>query len=79
MLRRAREVIGRVDLVPAPLEEELRKLAEADGWKAKDLLMALRFAVSGKKVTPPIIESMCVLGREACLARIEAAAARVEA
>ena len=75
MLRRAREVLLRVDLVPAPLEEELRKLAEAEGWKAKDLLMALRFAVSGKKVTPPIIESMCVLGREACLARVEAAAA----
>jgi glutamyl-tRNA synthetase len=68
-------VIGRVDLVPATLEAELRALAEAGGWKAKDLLMALRFAVSGKKVTPPIIESMCVLGREACVARIEAAAA----
>jgi len=75
MLRRAGEVMKRVDLVPAPLEEELRKLADADGWKAKDLLMALRFAVSGKKVTPPIIESMCVLGREACVLRIEAAAA----
>jgi glutamyl-tRNA synthetase len=75
MLRRAREVIGRVDPVPATLEAELRALAESGGWKAKDLLMALRFAVSGKKVTPPIIESMCVLGREACMARVEAAAA----
>jgi glutamyl-tRNA synthetase len=77
MLRRARDVIGRVDLVPGPLEEELRKLADGAGWKAKDLLMSLRFAVSGKKVTPPIIESMCVLGREACTARVEAAAARL--
>ncbi|MFI5404035.1 MAG: hypothetical protein ACHQ1G_13935, partial [Planctomycetota bacterium] len=75
MLRRAKEALSRVELVPGPLEDGLRKLAEADGWKAKDLLMALRFAVSGKKVTPPIIESMCVLGREACLARVEAAAA----
>lgn len=77
MLRRARDVIGRSDLVPATLEAELRALAEAEGLKAKDLLMALRFAVSGKKVTPPIIESMCVLGREACMARVEAAAARL--
>jgi glutamyl-tRNA synthetase len=77
MLRSARDLIGRVDLVPAALEEELRRLADGAGWKAKDLLMALRFAVSGKKVTPPIIESMCVLGREATVERVEAAAARL--
>ncbi|MCK6462034.1 MAG: glutamate--tRNA ligase [Planctomycetes bacterium] len=77
MLRRARDVVAATDPVPATLEAGLRALAEGGGWKAKDLLMALRFAVSGKKVTPPIIESMCVLGRDACAARIEAAAARL--
>ena len=35
--------------------------------------MALRVAVTGKRVTPPLIESMCVLGRETCIQRIDAA------
>jgi glutamyl-tRNA synthetase len=78
MLKRARETLGAAPLEAKPLEDALRQLADAHGWKAKDLLMALRFAVSGKKVTPPIIESMCALGREACLARIDAAAALLE-
>jgi glutamyl-tRNA synthetase len=75
MLRRARDVVATAD--PETLETELRSLADSSGWKAKDLLMAIRFAVSGKKVTPPIIESMIVLGQETGAARIEAAAARL--
>jgi len=75
MLRRARDVVAISEPVPATLEAELRKLADSSGWKARELLMSLRFAVSGKKVTPPIVESMCVLGPDACAARIEKAAA----
>jgi glutamyl-tRNA synthetase len=78
MLGRARETLATAPFEAKPLEEALRQLAEASGWKARDLLMTLRFAVSGKKVTPPIIESMCVLGRETCVARAAAAAALLE-
>jgi len=33
--------------------------------------MILRIAISGKKVTPPLNESMELLGKEECISRIE--------
>jgi len=74
LLRGARQVIARAEaLEPTGLEAELRKLAEDATWKPRELFMALRTAVSGKSVTPPLIESLCVLGRAACIERIDAA------
>jgi glutamyl-tRNA synthetase len=74
MLRLARQVIATCDpLEKEPLEARLRALAEEGGWKPKELFQALRWAVSGKKVTPPLVESMCLLGRAACIERIDAA------
>jgi glutamyl-tRNA synthetase len=74
MLRLARQVVATSDgLAKEPLEARLRALAEEGGWKPKELFQALRWAVSGKKVTPPLIESMCLLGKAACIERIDAA------
>ena len=55
------------------LEAALRALAEERGVKAGDLFMLLRVAVTGRPISPPLFESMEVLGRERCLARIDAA------
>ena len=55
------------------LEGALRALAEERGVKAGDLFMLLRVAVTGRPISPPLFESMEVLGRERCLARIDAA------
>ncbi len=56
-----------------PLEAQLRELAEREGWKAGDLFMALRAAVTGRTATPPLFDSMRLLGRTAVLARIDLA------
>jgi glutamyl/glutaminyl-tRNA synthetase len=53
------------------LEEKLRGLASAEGWKAGELFMVLRVAVTGQKVTPPLFESMDILGKERSLRRIK--------
>jgi glutamyl-tRNA synthetase len=75
------EVAKRIDhLSPfahAALETELRALADALRMKAGDLFSLVRLAVTGRKVTPPLFESMEILGRERCLARLQAAAAKV--
>lgn len=55
------------------LEERLRALAEAKGWKAGDLFMALRAAATGRTATPPLFDSMRLLGRAAVLRRIDQA------
>ena len=56
------------------LEPALRSLADARGWKAGDLFMAIRVAISGRTATPPLFESMVALGRETTLARLDRAA-----
>jgi glutamyl-tRNA synthetase len=61
------------------LEAALRGVAEANGWKAGDLFMALRVALTGKTATPPLFESMVALGREQTLERLDRAARALEA
>jgi glutamyl-tRNA synthetase len=57
------------------LEAQLRGLATQLGLKAGDLFSLVRVAVTGRKITPPLFESMEILGRERCLARLRAAIA----
>jgi glutamyl-tRNA synthetase len=59
------------------LEAAFRALAISLGAKAGDLFSLIRVAVTGKKVTPPLFESMEVLGQERCQARIRAAIERL--
>jgi glutamyl-tRNA synthetase len=56
------------------LEEELRALAEELGLKPGQLFGAIRVAVSGRTVAPPLFETLAALGQERALARLEAAA-----
>lgn len=74
VLRLAREVVAHAGTMePAPLEEKFRELAASSDWKPRELFMSLRFATTGQKVSPPIVESMCALGPAECIERIDAA------
>jgi glutamyl-tRNA synthetase len=57
------------------LEPPLRSLVEARGWKAGDLFMAIRMAVTGQPATPPLFDVLVVLGRDRTLARLDLAIA----
>ncbi|GAH54196.1 unnamed protein product, partial [marine sediment metagenome] len=57
-------------------EELVRGLAEELAWKPADLFMTLRVAVTCRKVSTPLFETMEILGREECLARIDRAIGR---
>ena len=61
----------------AALEEAYRALAEERDLKAGDLFMLLRVATTGKAVSPPLFESMELLGRERCLRRLDEAIAKL--
>ena len=63
-----------VDDIPGS-EEKFRAAVSASGFKFGDLLMPLRVAVTGAKVSPPLFESIRLLGLETTLARVEAARA----
>jgi glutamyl-tRNA synthetase len=78
-LRRAHEVIAALPSMEIePLESALRDLAEEMGLKAGQLFGILRMAVTGQRVSPPLIESMEIVGRGKVLERIAHAAEVME-
>lgn len=58
----------------ANLEEEARAWVEATGWKSKHAFMLLRLAVTGRKASPPLFDTMAVLGKEMTRRRLRKAA-----
>ena len=52
-------------------ESGMRALADQLGVKAGDLFMILRVAVTGSNVSPPLYESMEILGRDEVLSRVD--------
>ena len=58
----------------ASVEAALKACAEQAGWPAKDVFMTARVAVTGRSATPPLFETMAVLGKEICRRRLRRAA-----
>ena len=61
------------DFSPSAIEEALRAVPEATGLKPKIVFQAVRVAISGSTVSPPLFESLALLGRERSLERIRVA------
>lgn len=53
------------------LEQAIRTLQEKNEWKRNQYFMMLRLAVTGKQATPPLFETMAVIGKEAILRRLK--------
>ena len=53
--------------------EAMLGLAQKEGMKNSQFFMVLRVAVSGKRITPPLNESMEILGKEETLKRLSIA------
>jgi glutamyl-tRNA synthetase len=61
----------------AGMEDVLRPLAVELGLSNRDFFGALRVAVTGRTASPPLTQTMAVLGKEKCLARIKAAVGKL--
>lgn len=59
---------------PKMLEEVARGWTEALGWKPKHAFMLIRLAVTGRKASPGLFETMSVLGKEITRRRLRSAA-----
>lgn len=55
------------------IEQVLRRAVEELGWTVGELFMLVRLSVTGKKATPPLFETMAVLGQTVSLERLAAA------
>ena len=52
-------------------ESTIRECADTLGWKHGELFMLLRLAMVGRKVSPPLFESMEIMGAELCDVRVQ--------
>jgi glutamyl-tRNA synthetase len=55
------------------LEDALRALADELGEKPRNAFQPIRLAITGAKISPGLFESLELLGRDASLARLQAA------
>jgi glutamyl-tRNA synthetase len=73
-LRRARATLAALPgWETAEMEARLRELVTELGLKPVQLFTSLRVAVTGRTVSPPLFETMEVLGRAVSMARIDLA------
>jgi glutamyl-tRNA synthetase len=61
------------DWSAAPLEAATAAVAEERRWERGAVYMALRVAVTCRRVSTPLFETMEIIGRQECLARVDAA------
>jgi glutamyl-tRNA synthetase len=77
----ARAALGVIEHTPyeaEPLEAALRTLADNLGLSAGQLFTLLREAVTGQHVSPPLLETMEIVGKATVVERIEHAAYLLE-
>ena len=78
VLQHALQVLATASFDRDSLDQALRAAAAHLGLKAGPMFQPIRVAVCGRKNAPPLFETMAVLGREVCLARIRQAEASLQ-
>ncbi len=77
-LASARAVIAAAAWDEAALEETIRAAADDLGWRHGHLFMIIRGAITGRTRTPPLFDTMLVIGRDRVLARLDDALDRLD-
>jgi len=70
VLQEVRELFAAGPVGPG-LDEPLRALAAARDWKVGEIFMIIRVALTGSRVTPPLLESAAILGPSECVVRLD--------
>jgi glutamyl-tRNA synthetase len=73
VLQHAQQVLATTNFDHDSLDQSLRSAAAELGLKAGPMFQPIRVAVCGRKNAPPLFETLVVLGRELCLARMREA------
>ncbi len=78
VLQTAQQVLANAAFDHDSLDAALRGAATQLGLKAGPMFQPIRVAVCGRKNAPPLFETLIVLGREVCLARIRQAEENIQ-
>jgi len=60
------------------LEAAIRRFGEKAGWPPAELFMTVRVATTGRAASPPLFETLAVLGKETCRRRLRRAAEQLK-
>src|SRR5215216_741020 len=72
ILRRTYEILSSLpELSHLIAEPPMREFVEKSGFSANQVFGSIRVAVTGQKVSPPLFESMEIIGREKVLKRVQ--------
>ncbi|MCK5800367.1 MAG: hypothetical protein KAI47_24420, partial [Deltaproteobacteria bacterium] len=75
MLEKLLERLDRMSAWSAEhLEASFRDFSETESWSTRELFMTVRIAVTGRKASPSLFDTMVVIGREICRRRLRQAA-----
>lgn len=77
MLEQTIKVIEEAGIETAILQPKLLDLIKTNDWNTGAYFMVLRVAICSKPITPPIVESLMLLGKEKTLSRLETAAKKL--
>jgi len=77
-LERAREVLAQTEFNHQVLDRALRSAAKEMGLKPGQMFQPIRVAVTGRNASPPLFETLEVLGREMALGRIGQAVGKIQ-
>ena len=70
--RKTLEILSSLpDLSHSVAEPPMRAFVEKSGWSASQVFGILRVAVTGQKVSPPLFESMEIVGKEKAVERLQ--------
>ena len=73
-LKEVIEVIEKIDnWQTEEIEKAMRELQEKNDWHRGQFFMMARLAVTGRKATPPLFETMTVLEKDRVLSRLNKA------
>jgi glutamyl-tRNA synthetase len=79
LLKKARGVLADLPTFdPATLQSRVEEFAQAEGLKAGPFSQTLRVAVTGTDVGASAYDTLAILGKERCLARIDRALGRLQ-
>jgi glutamyl-tRNA synthetase len=77
--RKSHEILASLpDLTHQTAEPPMRAYVESSGFSASQVFGIIRVAVTGQKVSPPLFESMEIIGKEKCLQRLRKAMEMLE-
>ncbi len=67
----ARSVLSQVEWSKPTIESSLQQLTDTHQYHRGQFFMDLRLAITGQKITPPLTESMLILGQQQILSRLD--------